>query len=197
MEYKNYNEMLEKYGFDKIHTGGGCFYYERNGPPETNFVIVLFTNHRDNWILQEECEEYTHDEYMEHYGTEYDIWVCETEPLYRLVHFLEKGEKYIDTEELIWPTNLTEDDNLEWTAPQYRIKELNKGHELNNEHTLFEEHIQKTIALSESLTLDRSYLDKYGCTHQELLDKYHKLDLDEFKEFMAQRWTNSGGWPSY
>lgn len=28
---------------------------------------------------------------------------------YWIVHFLEKGEKYIDTEELIFPTNLTED----------------------------------------------------------------------------------------
>ena len=150
MEYKNYNEMLEKYGFDKIHTGGGCFYYERNGPPETNFVIVLFTNHRDDWINHEESL------YIEKQNTQYDIWVCETEAF----------------------------DNLEWNAPQYRIKELNEGHELNNEHTLFEEHIQKTIALSESLTLDGSYLKKYGCTHQELLDKYKNLEIDEFKELL-------------
>jgi len=156
MEYKNYNEMLEKYGFDRINTGGGCFYYERNGPPETNFVIVLFTNHRDNWILQEECEEYTHDEYMEDYGTEYDIWVCETEAF----------------------------DNLEWTAPQYRIKELNKGHELNNDHALLEQHIQKTIELSESLLHDNSYLEKYGCTHKQLLDKYSNLNVDEFKTLL-------------
>jgi len=180
MEYKNYNEMLEKYGFDRINTGGGCFYYERKGQidPFLNsplpkglspFVIVLFTNHTDNWILQEECEEYTHDEYMEDYGTEYDIWVCETEAF----------------------------DNLEWTAPQYRIKELNKGHELNNDHALLEQHVQKTIRLSESLLHDNSYLEKYGCTHQELLDKYKNLDIDEFKELMELRWTNSGGLPSY
>jgi len=155
-KYKNYNEMLEKYGFDQIHTGGGCFYYERNGPPETNFVIVLFTNHKDDWILQEECGEYYHHEYMGDFSIEYDIWVCETEAL----------------------------DEQDWTAPQYRIKELNEGHELNNDHALLEQHIQKTIELSESLLHDNSYLEKYGCTHQELLDKYKNLDVDEFKTLL-------------
>lgn len=150
MEYKNYKEMLEKYGFDQQNTGGGCFYYERNGPPETNFVIVLFTNHRDDWILHEECE------YIAKQNTEYDIWVCETEAF----------------------------DNLEWTAPRYRIKELNKGHELNNDHTLLEQHIQKTIELSESLLHDNSYLEKYGCTHQELLDMHQNLDVDDLKELL-------------
>ena len=33
----------------------------------------------------------------------------------------------------------------------------------------------------ENKNLDKEYLDKYGCTHKQLLDKFENLDVDEFK----------------
>ena len=47
------------------------------------------------------------------------------EQKYWIVHFLDEGEKFIDTEELIFPTNLTEE-NIEAA-----IKEAEKECEVN------------------------------------------------------------------
>ena len=33
----------------------------------------------------------------------------------------------------------------------------------------------------EDKNLDKEYLDKYGCTHKQLLDKFRILMWDEFK----------------
>jgi hypothetical protein len=32
--------------------------------------------------------------------------------------------------------------------------------------------------------LDEEYMDKYGCTHKQLLDKYQNLHVDEFKTLL-------------
>ena len=31
---------------------------------------------------------------------------------------------------------------------------------------------------------DQEYVEKYGCTHKQLLDKYKNLDVDEFKTLL-------------
>mgnify|MGYP005668230595 CR=1 FL=1 len=155
MEYKNLEEMLEKFEFEKAYTGGGCFYYERCVPESKPFSIVIFTDHTDDWLKEEANEYNTHEELMEDHRVEYDIYVCETE-------LLDTGEDF----------------------PMYRADDVKPGHELNTDWTKLQDHIHATIELSESLVLNPEYVEKYGLTHKELLDKYRNLDVDEFKELL-------------
>ena len=97
----------------------------------------------------------TPPKYHKHYmNVEYDIYVCETELL-----------------------------NLGVDFPQYRADGIKSGL-LNHDWTKLQDHIQATIELSESLVLNPEYVEKYGLTHKELLDKYRNLDVDEFKELL-------------
>tara|TARA_B100000282_G_C31635077_1_gene445727 strand:+ start:89 stop:619 length:531 start_codon:yes stop_codon:yes gene_type:complete len=157
MEYKNLEEMLEKFEFGKEYTGGGCFWYVRSVPESKPFSIVIFTNHNDKWLKQQANDpEISLDEIMKHYHhVEYDIYVCETELLY-------SGDDF----------------------PMYRADGVKPGHEWNTDWTKLQDHIQATIELSESLVLNPEYVEKYGCTHKQLLDKYRNLDVDEFKTLL-------------
>jgi len=155
MEYKNLEEMLEKFEFAKGYTGGGCFFYERRVPESNPFSIVIFTNHNDYWLTQEATEYSTFEEVMDDQRVEYDIYVCETE-------LLAEGENYL----------------------MMRADDIEAGHELNNDWTKLQDHIQATIKLSESLNLNDEYVEKYGCSHHQLLVKYKNLDVDEFKTLL-------------
>ena len=156
MEYKNLEEMLEKFEFEKAYTGGGCFFYERRVPESEPFSIVIFTDHDDKWLKIEATEKHTHEEMMENHfeRIEYDIYVCETELLDNCMDY-----------------------------PMYRADGVQPGI-LNYDWTKLQDHIHATIELSESLVLNPEYVEKYGLTHKELLDKYRNLDVDEFKELL-------------
>ena len=154
MEYKNLEEMLEKFEFEKAYTGGGCFFYERRVPESKPFSIVIFTDHNDKWLKQEAGEHFNHEELMKNHRVEYDIYVCETELL---------------------------DECMDY--PMYRADGEQPGL-LNYDWTKLQDHIHATIELSESLVLNPDYVEKYGCTHKQLLDKYKNLDVDEFKTLL-------------
>lgn len=160
MEYKNLEEMLEKFEFEEVGTGGGCFYYERRVPESKPFSIVLFTNHRDKWIKQEATENYTHEEMMEDHQVEYTLYVIKSEYL--------------------------EDEPEDLGSMMYFAEEFPSEYGMgwHTDWKKLEAHIQATIELSESLILSPEYVEKYGLTHKELLDKYRNLDVDEFKELL-------------
>lgn len=157
MEYKNLEEMIKNYGFVMQCTGGGCFYYERRVPSDNEFSIILFTDHNERWLKQEAGEHFTHEEMMEDHRVEYDIYAYES--------------KHIEEFDL---------DN-----ERYHAEGLNQDSMgFCTDWTKLETHIQATIELSESLALNPEYVEKYGCTHKQLLDKYKNLDVDEFKELL-------------
>jgi hypothetical protein len=160
MEYKNLEEMLENFEFEEVGTGGGCFYYERRVPESEPFSIVLFTDHRDKWIKQEATENYTHEEMMEDHQVEYTLYVIKSE-------YLEDEPEDLGSKMYF----------AEGFPPEY-------GNGWHSDWKKLEAHIQATIELSESLILSPEYIEKYGCTHKQLLDKYRNLDVDEFKELL-------------
>lgn len=159
MEYKNLEEMIKNYGFVMQCTGGGCFFYERRVPSDNEFSIILFTNHYEKWLKQEAGEHYTHEEMMEDHQVEYDIYAYES--------------KYL------------EDDMMDLDYERYHAEGLNQDSMgFCTDWKKLEAHIQATIELSESLILSPEYIEKYGCTHKQLLDKYNNLDVDEFKTLL-------------
>lgn len=160
MEYKNLEEMLEKFEFEKGYTGGGCFYYERCVPESKPFSIVLFTDHRDKWIKQEATEYATHEEMMEDHQVEYTLYVIKSE--YLVDEPEDLGSK------MYFAEGFPSEYGVGWHSDWKKL----------------EAHIQATIELSESLILSPEYVEKYGCTHKQLLDKYRNLDVDEFKTLL-------------
>lgn len=160
MEYKNLEEMLEKFEFEEVGTGGGCFYYERRVPESEPFSIVLFTNHNDRWLKQQANDpEISLDEIIrEHHRVEYDLYVVKSEYL--------------------------EEEPEDFASKMYRAEEFPSEHGWHTDWKKLEAHIQATIELSESLNLNPEYVEKYGCTHKQLLDKYRNLDVDEFKTLL-------------
>ena len=161
MEYKNLEEMIKNYEFVIQCTGGGCFYYERRVPSDNEFSIILFTDHNERWLKQQANDpEISLDEIIkEQHQVAYDIYAYES--------------KYL------------EDDIINLDYERYHAEGLNQDSMgFCTDWTKLETHIQATIELSESLALNPEYVEKYGCTHKQLLDKYKNLDVDEFKTLL-------------